>query len=146
MDCGKRSSRDNVRRHNTLQWDSEMNKRCITFAVALVALGGSARAGVDCSSPPFGDTYSSYSVFVDIFGPNSKSKLLDDPDGMLSGICKAKFENDPGRLRTLHSLGISDAQIRSKTVVDLAGDFISALKRGVDNGTIPVPSKRKDAK
>lgn len=81
-----------------------------------------ARASdVDCSVPPYGDTWGDYHAYVENFG------AYVDPAKLLPAICEGKFKT--GDRTTYYKLGISPQDFATKGVTDLAIEMLGTMRK-----------------
>lgn len=93
--------------------------------LSLLSIGAYA-ADPRCNAPPYGGTVAKYKSFVATVGT-----LLDSPAMTLSAICNTKFSD--GDRRGLYNLGITDAEIESNDVEDIAVQMVIVLKNLADH-------------
>jgi hypothetical protein len=104
-----------------------MRKLRTCVAVAAFMIAGPAMAA-DCGPPNYGSDAASSASFIKNFAPFFRN--VDETAGQfLTRVCNAKFGGGAEGLEGLRALGISDQDIDSEDVVDLAVD---ALQRARD--------------
>jgi hypothetical protein len=101
-----------------------MQMRNFRTGVAIAALMITAPAmAADCGPPNYGSDAASSAAFIKNFAPFFRN--VDETAGQfLTRVCNAKFGGRAGGLEGLRALGISDQDIDSEDVVDLAVDAL----------------------
>jgi hypothetical protein len=89
--------------------------------LVLLSLNVARASNVDCSVPPYGDTWAVYHSYVENFG------AYVDPAKLLPAICEGKFNT--GDRTTYYKLGISPRDFATKSVTDLAIETLATMRK-----------------